>query len=134
MNDPLQVLEKPRNDDSYMDSNDFEMLGDRLAERYLERPALTLNVVFCFSNPGRADRYQTLTEMLTLVWARAIAAGGECVSVGIKWGGFMVFLAACNTGTPWSSPTFAEAFETLENRIGEGLKAAHESDVAFYRP
>jgi len=134
MNDPLQVA-KQRQGDSYMDFDDFEGLGDRLAERFLERPALTVNVVFCFSNPGRADRYQVLTEMMTPVWSKAFAAGREYGCIGIKWANFLIFVAGCNTRAPWANPTFAEAFQTLVDRIRTGLNIAdREADVTLYRP
>lgn len=132
MNDPLQ-FEPQRRGDSYMDPHDFKILASNVSERYLERPALTVNVGFCSSNPGRADRYQALTESLTTAWSGAFSRGGEYRLVGVKWGSFMIFVAACNNGAPWVDPTFPEAFTTLENRIRTGLNIAHQSDVAFYR-
>ncbi len=132
MNDPFQVEDQARGD-SYMDFQDVELLANRLGQRYLERPALTVNVIFCFSNPGVGNRYQTLTQALTQTWAGEFANGGEYRSVGIKWGSFMVFVAACNTGEPWAKPTFAEAFATLEDRIRAGLNLAYHSQVELYR-
>jgi hypothetical protein len=129
MNDPL-LLKLQRGGDSCMDLHDFELLGKLLNERYLERPALTVNVGFCFGNPGKADQYQVLTKAVTTAWAKAFASGGEYGCVGIQWGSIMVFVAACNTGARWASPSFGKAFANLKERIEKGLEVAKRLNVA----
>jgi hypothetical protein len=64
----------------------------------------------------------------------SFAPENEWAGVGIKWGGFMFFVGASNTGNAWRAPTFAEAFAALEQRIGAGLNFAHAAQVTLYRP
>ena len=67
-----------------MDYQDFGLLHKGNDQCYLERPALTVNMVFCFSNPGVSDSYQKLTEALTQTWGRRFNAEGEHGSVGVQ--------------------------------------------------
>jgi len=132
MNDPLQ-MERNRQDDPYMDPTDLNFLASELNDRYLDRPALTVCVIFCFSNPGTAERYQHLTDLIASTWNRSFAPQGQSASAGIKWGSFMFFVGAANTGAVWDKPTLAKAFAMLERNIRACFNLVHGSEVTLFR-
>jgi hypothetical protein len=128
MSDPLSV--EPRNGQlgSYMQLDDFRLLGRLLRSRFIEQPKILAHVVFCFGNPGVSSRYSTLTQTLSVVWRESFGSDGPTICRGVKWGSFMVFLGCCACQETPMSP----AWNVLEERIRRSLGQAHRSPVTFF--
>ena len=122
MSDPLEVEPANRQGGSYMHLEDFRQLGERINERFLNLPTLLTHVIFCFGNPGWAERYGELTRDLSVVWRESFVPNGQAFCTGIKWGAFMVFLGV---GSRSSNPLLP-AWRDLKGRIRESLGQAHE--------
>ena len=111
--DPNKFVEHPGGDALHLAAGELSMIRDLLAERYLERPGLTVNVIFIGASVQTEDCNNAIAWWVENFLPNGLAAQRdrwECAC--LMWHKFGVLVGAC-----FSEGDFAVAFDDMIQNV-----------------